>query len=440
MRDVLRWIGYGLLGLITVVVVLFAAYRLRGPSSGQVAALALMQADYRPKQGTNAFPLLWFAQYDVPEGELDTRMAAEIAAVKRRIDAGEVPLSVQPSARKLDEAAADVAGLCEIRSADCLAKVSADPESTRAALSTHPVTLSRKQSFERADFYWNDFPASLLPTAAAYPGWAHRVWLSSFALQFADGDRNSGLAGVCANLDAWRRLRRGTNSLLGSMFAIELANSDMRLYAEMLAALPNSEAVPDACMAALRPIETADMDRCGELAGEFAWGATSIGQSMKQVRATSWVDQTFGWMTWDPRQSDAWRAEVFAPYCGKEATSRMLADVPYQAAAVRPVMRRLECLSSVTGCMLTDIAAPVYVEYDHRTLDFAAHVRLAATLQWLRDPVAGDSLVARFDSRPAYLHSGARKSGFDSEKHTLFVENLGRNESRFDLPVSAGAR
>lgn len=439
MWDVLRWIGYGLLALIVLVTGVIAAYRLRGPSPEQRDALALMQTDYRPKEGTNAFPLLWFMQYDVADGELDTRMAADIAAAGKQIAADGMSLSYEPSAAKLNEAAADVAGLCEIRSKDCLAKVAADPESMRDALALHPVVLSRKQSFERTGFYWNDFPPDFRASAVGYPGQAQRVWLSSFALQYADGDHEGSLTGVCRNLDTWRRLRGGTNSLLGSMFAISFTDSGIRLFAEMLAALPDGEQVPDTCNTALRPIDGTDMDRCGEVAGEFAWLTTSMRQSVAQARAVSWMDRAFGWATLDMRQSDAWRAETLAPYCGEEATSRMLADVPFPAEAIHPVARRVECVSNLAGCILTDIAAPAYVEYDSRTLDFAAHLRLAAALLWLRDRAVAGSL-ARLDNRPPQLRSGARKSGFDPQTRVLFVENLNRREPRFDLPVSQSAR
>jgi hypothetical protein len=114
----------------------------------------------------------------------------------------------------------------------------------------------------------------------------------------------------------------------------------------------------------------------------------------------------------------------------------MLADKPRPARDLR-VTRRLECIASFNGCILADIGGSAYTDYDARTLDYAAHLRLAAALLWLRDATDAKSLAQRFDERPDALRSGSRTSGYDATTGTLFVDNRDtRREKRFALPIA----
>jgi hypothetical protein len=439
MRDGLRWTGYLSLVLIVFIVIVFATYRLRGPSRTQRDALAVMQKDYRPAHGRNAFPLLWFMNYAVPDAELDARMQAEIATVSKRLAAGDMRLSYEPDAPKLAEGTTDLSRLCESRAPGCLAKVMADPESMRSALAAFPTTRARDKLFEQTDFYWNDFPADFRFAIASYSGpAAQRIWLGAYALQWVDGDHAKALSNVCRNIGTWRRLHRGTNSSTGAMIAMGNADGGLRLFADMLAALPQGEVVPEACELALHPIEVADVDRCAEMASELAISRSAI---RLWPTESSWWDRAQTWVAYEPRQSEAWRAEQDAGYCGVEANRRMLDDRPFTATVTAPVTHRAECVASFAGCVLADIASPVNVEYDARTLDFAAHLRLAATLLWLRDSPADETLVERFDKRPDTLRSGRRNSGIDLRAGVVFTDNLhAKREARFELPAPKGVQ
>jgi hypothetical protein len=435
MKRILRWIGVCLLALIVVIVAVFTVYRLRGPSSAQREALALLQKDYRPVQGVNAFPLLWFMRYDVPEDQLDARMAADVEAVRRRLAAGEIVTSQESGASPLAEPPIDRADVCEIRAPDCLAKVAANTAAVRTLLASHSVTLARARKFARSDYYWNEFPADHRFIVFASPGDAQRLWLSAFALQYVEGDHAGALAATCSNLSAWRRMAPGTNSLLGRMLAISHGDGGIRLIADMLAGLRAGETVPAECAAALQPITAADVDRCAQMAGEFAFTANELSQTAVENVRKPWWDRAQVWLFFDERQSAAWRAEDFAAYCGKRAIARMLIDEPARSERARPITQRLECVSSLIGCVLADIAAPAYADYDARTLDFAAHLRLAATLLWLREHPEGP-VSERFERRPESLRSAKHASGVDESLGMLYVDNLHtRPEARFELPV-----
>lgn len=436
MRETFRWIGYCLLAIIVTVAIVFAAYRIRGPSHAQREALALMQKDYRPKEGTNAFPLLWYVEYDVPDAEVAPRFASEIAVFRAALDADKIPIPYEPHASKLAETSGDASRLCEFRADGCLSKVTADPAVMRATLASYSVIRARDGRLATADYYWNDFPVDSRAVPVAVPHLAQRVWLSAYALEYADGHRSEALADTCTNLDAWRRMHRGTNSLIGSMIAIAFADGATRLFADMLAALPADEPVPDACMRALRPIEAADVDRCAEMAGEFAFSRRTFEFSAApREQDESWVERVGWWITLDIPQWEGWIAEQQAYSC-EDGPVSLLADAARPAPRVA-VTERLECISSINGCVLADIAAPAYAGYDERTLDYAAHLRLAAALLWLRDTTSAKSLAERFAERPVTLRSGTRDSGYDAASSLLFVDNLwaGRG-TRFVLPVA----
>ncbi|MGH8123016.1 MAG: hypothetical protein ACREPT_09625 [Rudaea sp.] len=258
------------------------------------------------------------------------------------------------------------------------------------------------------------------------------------ALQFADGDHAGALDGVCRNANTWRRLHAATNSSVGDMMSIPEAGKAIRLFAEMLAASPADERIPPSCADAFRPIEAADVDRCAELSSEFA-----VSESMTREISSakqSYLERVFSWFVFDPVQTDAWRAEQLTLHCGEAASRRLLADKVIGPDDVPHPLRRLECIVDVTGCLLAEIAAPAYVDYDKHLLDYAAHLRLAATLLWLREspnaPAA--SLKERFEQRPAYLRSTGHVSDIDSDRHVLFVDSLNQvRAQRFELKLSA---
>ena len=138
-----RGIVLVLLTLVVLFAATVAAYRWRGPTEAQRDALASMQQRAPPQKGVNAFPLLWYMRYDVPDGELNARMAAEVEDAKDRLARGSEPFIPEPAARRLEEAAGDASPLCDSDMAGCLDKVAADPRSIREALAAFPTLRAR---------------------------------------------------------------------------------------------------------------------------------------------------------------------------------------------------------------------------------------------------------------------------------------------------------
>ncbi|MGH8171502.1 MAG: hypothetical protein ACREPX_00050, partial [Rhodanobacteraceae bacterium] len=157
-------------------------------------------------------------------------------------------------------------------------------------------------------------------------------------------------------------------------------------------------------------------------------------------KASAW-DRALGWLFFDAEQTDAWRAEQFATFCGENATQRILADMPLSADAMPIVTHRMECFASLAGCILADIGGPAYVPYDNRALDFLAHLRLAATLLSIRESGSDQSTAVLFEKHADLQRSRRRHSDFDRETGVLFVDNLDTVRSkRFELPVARRSR
>jgi len=444
LRRVFILIGRALLALIVLYAATFAWYRLRGPTEEQQAALALMRKDYRPAHGVNAFPLLFYLSYDVPAERLDAQMAVDVEKVRKQIDAykaGETNITENadtdaPPLPSLSQA--ENAALCR---KDCLAKVSAQPDAVRAALAAHPVEVARAQAFERADFNWNEFPANMF-SPIGYMGFINgqRFWLSAFALKYAEGDRTGALAATCRNLAAWRRMASASNTQIGALMSDARMNDAIRLYADMLVGLPADAVVPEDCALALRPVAAADVDRCAQLAGTlaeqeamFRW----VGGRTPQAR---WYERLVGTEGIDVRQTTALTAQTLAASCGSDAIARFLADELPRKAQVR-FPSGLECIANRAGCFIAPMMASTYATYDEATLDRAAHLRLAATLLWLREQPEG-SIAERFARRPAELRSPNHDSGFDAQRGALYVKNLRQasppreDRLRLELPIA----
>jgi hypothetical protein len=437
MREVLRWIAYVLLALIVSVVLVFSYYRLRGPSRSQREALALLHKNYKPKQGTNAFPLLWFMDYDVPTNEMDAKVAEEVADARKRLADTRDPFIYDPREARLPEPIADESQLCGSTAVGCLAKVEAETGTMRSMLAAFPVTPSREKLFDQTDYYWNIFPADYRFLIAPTPRNAQRVWLTALALRYVDGDRIGALAGVCRNIGAWRHMHGGGNSLSMEMISIVFGDGGLRLFADMLAKLPSDVPAPTECDVALRPIEAADLDRCGEFSSDLAESDSILADPAADL---PWWSRAVNWVTYDRERTQAWQAEFGANFCGKEATARLLRDEPLRSERLPRIAGRVECIANVAGCMFEDYSH-YHIQYDKRTLDFAAHVRLGATLLWLRQDASNDPVAARFDRRPPKLRSDGHDSGIDAAKGILFVDNLDASRSaRFGLPISVAMR
>ena len=445
MRTVFLTLVAGLLTLLVLFLLNVGVHRLLGPSDAQKQALAkLAEVNSRPAKGDNAFALLWLMRYDVADTQIETIAADDVRRAQAMIAEGKDLNALIPVDRPLlPEPSGNEPALCETGDDGCLARVQANPEATRALLARFPRSLQRARTLEAKDSYRNELPLAI-GTTIPEPGQAQRLRLSDLALAWQDGQRAEALAGTCRNIASWRRLRYGNNSLIVSMLGIAYMDSGIRLFGDMLSELPPDQALPADCKTAFAPIAVEDVSICAEMAGESLLSADTLSRvggaedSGSDSFGKRLLSDALMPLLFDRQQTLAWSAEEISDnYCGDEAKQQALQDQLIDHSHASPPW--LECAANMVGCVLNDIAMPAFVDYPTRLLDSAAHLRLGATLIWLRESGTDPATIAsRFAERPASLRSGERASDLADDKRSISVDNLYQQRvKRFSLPLSA---
>src|SRR2546427_206323 len=199
----------------------------------------------------------------------------------------------------------------------------------------------------------------------------------------------------------------------------------------MLVELPADHPLPAECERAMQPMRADEQSLCRAMQGEYAMSRAAIASSA----------QEFGGVLVLDRSSTLARvAGNLGWACGAAATAALEADRPLPVAA--PLQHDFGCLSNVMGCVLTDIAGPVYPAYSSRTQDAAAMLRLLGAQRWLRqqagDPVeALQRLRAQFASRVGAPQLSAKGRFLQVPRRS---PPRGNDESPgLSVPLAAGA-
>ncbi|MBW3549293.1 MAG: hypothetical protein KY442_00320 [Proteobacteria bacterium] len=421
------------LGLVT----LYTVSRLRGPSAGQEAALALMEQPM-DTPGRNAFATLWLLDRDVPPARLE--QIAELD-IRRFADS---PLGSAPAGGFRSVAAAEYPALevghdeepalCALRETGCLAQVRSDRAAYAGRIDALRPLIRRAEGLSAYGHYRNRF-APRMDRPLPQVGNAMSAQRTAYSLAFVDGDVAGGLAGVCGMAETWRRFVPHSNSLIVSMLAINTVTDASTLFAEMLAELPADYPLPAECATAFAPPRAGEGLVCEALKGEFDFTRRALQANphwrQHQPRGASRL-------FYDQRMTEARSASAFAQYCNEQARERFAADAARQPAASSG-LAGFDCLANSIGCLLADVAAPAYVGYARRGQDHAARRRLMATLLALRkrsdDP---RPLQARLDAQPPVLRSANRpiepSDNGAALRITLFDDSLGADHWQVPLP------
>jgi hypothetical protein len=148
--------------------------------------------------------------------------------------------------------------ICRTRKDDWLSKVRAQRDDMAALLARQPTRLKKDMAFAQDDYEWND----LKPTVFALPpyGSTQNLWLTSAALDFADGRTAQALASVCTNALTMRRLHAHNNTLAGTMIAAARMQGAAGLFDHMLSELPLDQPLPESCHQAFAQPAPTDID------------------------------------------------------------------------------------------------------------------------------------------------------------------------------------
>lgn len=405
MQRALKGVLWAVVGLIVLAATAFAWGRLRPPTPEQARALALLQTDSKPPQGRNAYPWLWFADFDVPIDQLDAayakdrqRVLAWEANVKPGPDmAVPEPQADYPALPPLSQADRDV--LCSWREVDCLGKVRAHRDAVRDVLERHRQRLLRDEmlsQFDRVSTALPLHPAAPMPRYAAPGG----LWQTAIAADFIDGQQTQALDAACTQVATMRRLHAHSNTLISTMIFAARLRGAVPLFVQLLSAVPADQALPASCAAAFAPLEPADVDLCTSMRGEYSMVGSLDMLSPQQ----HWYDN----LAWNAKATRRLLAPRYAALCDAALPQRLLADQRVSLADASSGFDIFELISNSAGSMLARIPGPAFDAYLARQQDVAASLRMGALMIWLRESHDQSlPLRQRLSARPAWLHFAA---------------------------------
>jgi hypothetical protein len=309
---------------------------------------------------------------------------------------------------------------CSLRDPRCLEQVRASPAAYAALLGRNARLLDRAAALGGYDYFLNPFQPRFDMPIPAYLALTRLVTLHAW--RFADGQVDAALAGACGDASLGRRMIEAGDSLIGSMIGSALVQGNANLVARMLAELPRDHPLPAQCGQAFRMPFALEAGVCRTMLGEARFSTGGMRhQVTAQMAASGMAHDVPAWasrLLFDPERTAARMAPTFAWYCGEQARALMVGDQPLRDPTPPPSHWSLRCASNPVGCILADIAQPVYGDYGLRLQDADARLRTMAALLWLRgqEGTIDEAALARL---PAPMRSPARPIRLDLVAGTL---------------------
>lgn len=393
MSTVWRWLSRLLMVLLVLVVLLAAIWsygRLTSPTPAQQAAIAVMQQDEAgDASAENGFP--WMMALPEAPGAF-------------------------PPAVNCGNAADD----------HCIAKIEATPEASAAALEPFRPQLEAAARALHAPVF-RDPRASSPMGVDDIPPFQAVVQLDSLrALDFAAGDTAGALSSACEDADGAARWAAKPDTLIQAMVAIAAFRQHSALIADMRRRAPG-DALPPSCVALAEPPDAAAEGLlCPALRGEWRYlqrTLPSLGSGMLKAEGGSWGERLTPLMH-DTEWMLAQAARAFSAVCGESAKQAARDDRAVALAPAEP--RWVDYVAFPTSVLLADIAAPAYLHYTERQLDFVAQRRLLAAFLQMNAMDAALTPAQRFEALPETLRGGPRPLRFDASTGRLGVPLRGR--------------
>jgi len=431
-RQGLVWLGRVLVVLVLLAAVLFAGSRWLGRDS---AELRLME-QASPTPGRNAFAALWLMPYDIPPDEIEAIAAEDVRRFAAR-DPGDTSEFVSIAEGRYPRAADSSGGSpewCDWRGNGCLAHVRANRDSLAKALAERAPVIDRMRALSGVGHFRNQFEP-LVHRPMAMPGVQFsRELLTAQALMAVDGDTASAMSDLCATVSAWRPLAANSDSLIVAMVATSIVEGSSRVMAEVLAEQRGGTSIPAACKAAYAPPEPGEYLPCTAMRGEFDF-VDAAGKTMSREA----MEEPWGWLVYDRQMTRVRTADYMAHACEVEAQENALRGEPVDSPEAHGVVTPV-CASNLVGCILTDVAAPAYTDYLHRTQDHAARLQAMELLLRLHENRDDRSYGERLAAMPADSIPAGRKievvdtDGGEALRLELFWQGQGRY---WEVPLTA---
>lgn len=428
---VLKGLAWSICVAVIVLVMAFAWGRLRGPSEQQAAAMKFFAQDMRPAKGRNAFPAMWFGDYDVPADQVDALYRQERVDISRwlataRYDGKNFPSFVSSltanyaKVPRLSEE--DKALTCSLESKDCLATVRDHRDQVAALLVRNAARLAREKAYGTYDFSWDDLPRDVFAPFPSY-GTTNSLWLTAAALEFVNGDATSALQQVCTNALAQRRMHAHSNTTIDIFLAMFRLKTAASVFLQMLAALPLDQPLPDTCNQAFAHVDEKDVDLGASMQSDFQTTVAISRQSLAVSRKNQPVEW-FAQLAYSPTVMLRQAAVRNAWMCSDAVAAQVLEDHLFSVEDFPRLADPFDWLSNASGSVLSAIAQPVYINNLNRQADGVAVLRLVATVLWLRQTHGnGLPLAERLQQRPAWmLIAGDRHFGLSKDGRRLHMD------------------
>lgn len=404
MHRALKGLLWAVVGLVVTVAAAFAWGRLRPPTPEQAKALAALQADSKPPQGRNAYPWLWFVDFDVPADQLDAayakdhqRVLAWEANFKPGVASAEpipTPKADFPSLPPMSQADRDV--LCNWREADCLGKVRAHRDVVNEVLARHRQRLVRDEALSGFDHVWMEMPVNPVASIPAF-GASRGLWQTAIAATFLDGQPAQAMEAACTQVATMRRLHAHSNTIISTLIFAGRLRGAVQLFVHLLAAFPADEPLPASCAAAFAPVTDADVDLCPSARAEF----TLVRSPQIFGKQEHWYEN----LSLNAKATQRMLAPRYSALCNASLLQRLLSDEPVAMPTAPPGFDIFDLVSNSAGTILSRIPGPSFDPYLARQQDAAASLRIGALMIWLRETRDHDStLQQRLAARPAWMH------------------------------------
>jgi len=428
--KILRGLGWTLGGLLVLAIVVWCASRMWPVPESRARAQQRLEARL-PATGRNGYALLWTLPFD----GLDARQREQALAEDARRWAAD-PRGGSIGQTQLAASHAELhsrpGASCGPTASNCLAQVRADPQRFVNAHAGHQQLHTRLDQLAEADHFVSPFQPKGEGILVPLPTYGLVVDATSArALAYVQGDVEGALRGSCRGLQLGRRLVPGGSYLVESIVGASLVQANAQLLADMLVELPADHPLPVECEQAMQPMLADEQSLCRATQREYAMSRAAIETSASEFGGVLVLDRS---------STLARVAGNLGWACGATAMAALEADRPLPVQA--PPQRDFGCLSNVMGCVLTDIAAPIYPAYSSRTQDAAAMLRLLGAQRWLRQQ-AGDPVDA-LQRLPAQFRSPVRTPRLSADGSRLQVPRRSPPRSNdesawLSVPLTAGA-
>ncbi|TDK26125.1 hypothetical protein E2F46_05880 [Luteimonas aestuarii] len=445
MGKAIEWIIKGIVGMVVVLALAWAAARVAGPGQAQREALALLGAPWQP-EGGNAFGALWLLAHDVPPHEVATLVAVDAHRMRQAAGPGEDGtggldgFATEAAARFADQSPSsdDRALFCEPRGSDCLPRVRAELDAYQALVQRNASLLARIDRLAGDGYVANQLPSRI---DAPFPDFGLlRLGVTRNAVLFAQGDVDAALQASCRDIDTWRRLGGNTDMLVVQMTSLAIAgDANAQLLAQMLHELPAHHPVPEICAVAVRPVHVEERSVCRAMRGELAFASGMVDMTRNALaEAANPVERLLSSLVYNAHKTRGEMALVYGQSCSAGERARIASDLPIRDAALpRHGWARPGCIDNLVGCLLAAIGSPAYDGYRHRAQDLGARMQVLGTLLWLREQGTGPrTLVERLATRPEALRSPARDIEVGADGRSLRIRQYDTSQGDYwEVPL-----